>query len=357
VCKIFLGPNKIQTNKLVIVMDGPLAQLPLDLLELVLGFIDDGIKPLVRLSSCSRQLQSSVKDVVNSKVVGVKREGFKLNEGETWLDVLRFIELRDGMDHLADFPLEITGIYVVRVSGHQFVHQADFPLEITGIPVVHVARGFKHTVAVTACGKLFTSGWGFYGCLGHGTRADELAPRRVEGPLAEERVVAAAAGANHTVVLTASGAVFTFGFGDLGQLGHGNEQNQLTPRRVEALAECQAARIAVGIAHSTVLTEDQFTPKRVEALADHRVVRIVAGVYHTVVLTAAGVVITFGYNVDRELDRHTGAPPPPNEPSSGQVGALSRAAACALTVPLIRPPAGLSAGVITSSGRLVTFGN
>ena len=55
----------------------------------------------------------------------------------------------------------------------------------------------------------------------------------VGGDLAGVRVVGVAAGALHSIALAADGRVFTFGRGRDGQLGHGDEEDQLTPRVVE----------------------------------------------------------------------------------------------------------------------------
>jgi hypothetical protein len=184
--------------------------------------------------------------------------------------------------------------------------------------VVQVEVGDLCTLAVTADGELFTFGMGRDGRLGHGTETDELTPRRVEGALSAERVVAVATGRTHTVVLTATGSVFTFGSGAFGQLGHGN-------------------------------LHDQHTPLRVEALLDHRVVRVAAGEGHTAVLTATGVVLTFGRNSYRQLGRV------PDQWRSSLPGEVELAAVvdeCVVELVLC----GQCTGLVTWSGRLLTFG-
>ena len=55
----------------------------------------------------------------------------------------------------------------------------------------------------------------------------------VGGDLAGVRVVGVAAGGNHSIALAADGRVFTFGRGECGVLGHGDEQDQRYPRVVE----------------------------------------------------------------------------------------------------------------------------
>ena len=61
-------------------------------------------------------------------------------------------------------------------------------------------------------------------------------PKKVEA-LAGQRVVALSAGWQHGLALTADGAVFTWGKGERGCLGHGEDQsNQLLPKKIEAWA-------------------------------------------------------------------------------------------------------------------------
>lgn len=44
-----------------------------------------------------------------------------------------------------------------------------------------VACGWRHTIAVSELGSLYTYGWSKYGQLGHGDYEDHLVPCRVEG--------------------------------------------------------------------------------------------------------------------------------------------------------------------------------
>ena len=49
---------------------------------------------------------------------------------------------------------------------------------------------------------------------------------------AKERMVGVSAGSSHSLALTAEGALFSFGYGAYGRLGHGDAANQLQPKRV-----------------------------------------------------------------------------------------------------------------------------
>jgi alpha-tubulin suppressor-like RCC1 family protein len=46
--------------------------------------------------------------------------------------------------------------------------------------MTQVACGWRHTISVSETGKLFTFGWSKYGQLGHGDFQDHLIPHQVE---------------------------------------------------------------------------------------------------------------------------------------------------------------------------------
>ncbi|EOD11773.1 hypothetical protein EMIHUDRAFT_357542, partial [Emiliania huxleyi CCMP1516] len=71
--------------------------------------------------------------------------------------------------------------------------------------------------------------------LGHGDEQSQLLPKKVEA-LTGQRVVAVSAGAYHSLAITADGAVWSWGWGASGRLGHGDEQNQWQPKKLEAFA-------------------------------------------------------------------------------------------------------------------------
>ena len=156
---------------------------------------------LARMESTSRALQSAVERAVREQAAGWGGFGTGAVErvaGESWAALSLFIELR--------MPL---------APGR-------------------LAAGGDNTVAATSTGALWAWGGGDSGQLGHGDTQDQLVPRRVEA-LAAERVVHVAAGTLHTLAVTSTGAVWAWGRGDYGQLGHGDRQNQLVPRRVGEL--------------------------------------------------------------------------------------------------------------------------
>ena len=79
-------------------------------------------------------------------------------------------------------------------------------------------------------------GFGGRGKLGHGDEQDQWQPKKVEA-FAGQRVVAVSAGQYHSIAFAADGAVSTWGKGEDACLGHGEDlSNQLLPKKVEEWA-------------------------------------------------------------------------------------------------------------------------
>ena len=113
--------------------------------------------------------------------------------------------------------------------------------------IQQIACGSAHMMALTTARDLFTWGSNQFGQLGHGKRAPlSLEPRqvRVMSGLDVKQIIA---GDNHSCVLTSTGDVYSWGRGDYGQLGHGNQANKDTPTLMPAMDQrSQAARLASG---------------------------------------------------------------------------------------------------------------
>lgn len=70
-------------------------------------------------------------------------------------------------------------------------------------------------------------------------------PSNVKG-LQQQKVVYAACGEKHSVVVTLDGGVFTFGSGNHGQLGHNSTNDEHLPRKVMELMGSEVSQIACG---------------------------------------------------------------------------------------------------------------
>jgi alpha-tubulin suppressor-like RCC1 family protein len=117
---------------------------------------------------------------------------------------------------------------------------------------------------ITGAGELYTWGNGYLGILGHGDDIDQRTPKRVDA-LAGVNVKQVVLADFHTTVCTEDGQVYTFGCGSHGRLGHGDkDEHKFSPVMVQALE---------GKKHITQVQQER---------------------YNTMALTSSGYVFTWG---------------------------------------------------------------
>ena len=77
-------------------------------------------------------------------------------------------------------------------------------LKDAGERIEAIECGYRHTVAKSSLGKVYTWGWGNSGQLGHGVFDSELSPRYVNlerYTKHKEKVIQIAAGYSHTLIM------------------------------------------------------------------------------------------------------------------------------------------------------------
>jgi len=124
---------------------------------------------------------------------------------------------------------------------------------LRGVGVKQIACGSGHTVVLTGEGEVYTWGRGDDGRLGHGDNGWKYVPRLTIS-LTGSVVVNVTCGSYHTAAVSSNGDLFTWGGGMYGKLGHGNESGHSTPRRVETLVGLSIVDIACGSRHTAVVT-------------------------------------------------------------------------------------------------------
>ncbi|KAL9181896.1 hypothetical protein ACHAXT_012239 [Thalassiosira profunda] len=124
---------------------------------------------------------------------------------------------------------------------------------LRGVGVKQIACGSGHTVVLTGEGEVYTWGRGDDGRLGHGDNGWKYVPRLTHS-LTGQVVTHVTCGSYHTAAVSSNGDLFTWGGGMYGKLGHGNESGHSTPRRVEALVGLAVVDIACGSRHTAVVT-------------------------------------------------------------------------------------------------------
>jgi alpha-tubulin suppressor-like RCC1 family protein len=125
-----------------------------------------------------------------------------------------------------------------------------------GRRVVDVAAGPAHCLALTVEGSTYSWGWGTFGMLGHGNEADNIpVPTRIDAFESVFKAVRVAAGAGHSMAVTDTGQLLTWGRGGDGALGHGDdESDKNVPTVVEGVGN--VVGVAAGVNASLVSTEE-----------------------------------------------------------------------------------------------------
>lgn len=151
--------------------------------------------------------------------------------------------------------------------------------------ITQAAAGWAHTALLDSHGRLFTTGWGRHGQLGLGITDNVATPHHVSAlrstggvnpRTGEHRGLRhVSCGAWHTAAACYIGDVYTWGWAQAGQLGHGYGDSD----------DDAAARACASV---------EAEPRRVDALGDADVVAVGCGTKHTVAVTSGGEVYVWG---------------------------------------------------------------
>ena len=204
---------------------------------------------------------------------------------------------------------------------------------LAGKTIVQIAAGADHSLALDSDGALYAWGSNAYGQLGNGTTTNSSVPVAVKiagTPLAGKTIVQIAAGANHNMVLTSDGAVYTWGWNYHGQLGNNTKTNSNTIVAVQTIgtpiAGKKIVKIAAGQGHSLALTDDGMVytwgrndtgqlgnnattnvmlPVTVTVtgtpMSNKTIVEIASGARHSLAIDSSGKVYAWGHNGSGQL--------------------------------------------------------
>jgi regulator of chromosome condensation len=126
---------------------------------------------------------------------------------------------------------------------------------LEGKGVVQLSGGEHHSLALDAEGQVYAFGRGDSSQLGLGDGADQhLSPQKVEG-LADVRIRKVTSGSNQNFAVAKSGDLYSWGFGEMGQLCNAREADEHTPFLVEPTQMSGLATLdaASGGQHSVLL--------------------------------------------------------------------------------------------------------
>ncbi|XP_015106001.2 E3 ISG15--protein ligase HERC5 isoform X2 [Vicugna pacos] len=126
---------------------------------------------------------------------------------------------------------------------------------LSGVPLVQISAGEAHSLALSMSGNVYSWGRNDFGQLGLGHTDNKDSPALIEA-LDNQTIEFLACGGSHSALLTKGGLVFTFGAGKYGQLGHNSTQNELKPCLVTGLIGNRVTQIACGRRHTLAFVSD-----------------------------------------------------------------------------------------------------
>ena len=169
--------------------------------------------------------------------------------------------------------------------------------------VSSAATGLEHSALVDAEGALYTFGVTSDGRLGYaaaGCLTEQSTPKQVlDGVLSQKRVVQVALAAKCSLALTSDGEVYSFGHGPVGELGIGRlfdeeEEDEDEDEDEEKEGKQKQRR-------HWHFNRPVTHPVKCVVPGGHRIVQIAAAPTHSVMLTLGGLVFTCGEGVMGQL--------------------------------------------------------
>lgn len=194
------------------------------------------------------------------------------------------------------------------------------PAQVSGISgVVAIAAGGNHNLALTRTGDVWSWGDNFYGQLGNDTTNSSHTPQKISGL---RDIVDIAAGVSHSLAVDFAGNVYAWGGNDNYQLGtEKTGRTNLHPTLVPTVKK--AVQVAAGNGSSAALTAEgrvytwgygeygqlgcgnaeiaNATPTQTSRMGSGSVDSIACGAYHTLCVNHNGDLYAWGRNRDGQL--------------------------------------------------------
>eukprot|EP00743_Colponemidia_sp_Colp-15_P008722 GILK01009499.1.p1 GENE.GILK01009499.1~~GILK01009499.1.p1 ORF type:complete len:421 (-),score=31.77 GILK01009499.1:152-1375(-) len=194
---------------------------------------------------------------------------------------------------------------------------------LLGKSVIQISCGFNYVAAVTSDKNVYTWGYGLDGQLGHGDTRSILVPRRVRA-LQKQGIKMVICGSRHTLAVDGEGKVYSWGSGDFGILGHEEQKAEYVPRVIDAFftAGVSIKLVACGQQHSLALTDsgtlfswghgkdgrlghnneqDVSIPTIIRGIEDRVVRAIACGSKHSLAIDKKGELFSWGCGSDGQL--------------------------------------------------------
>ncbi|KTD06363.1 Regulator of chromosome condensation, rcc (substrate of the Dot/Icm secretion system) [Legionella gratiana] len=182
--------------------------------------------------------------------------------------------------------------------------------------ITSMANGEDFSLFLSKSGKVYACGENLYGQLGIGDIEKRVQPIEVKF-LKNETITCIAAGGYFSLFLSKTGKVYACGDNECGQLGFGEEEDELEPTEIIALENKEIISIAAGDDFSLFLSksgkvytcgeneygqlglgdeEKRHTPTEITTLKDQRLIAMAAGNQFSLFLSESGEVFACGHN-------------------------------------------------------------
>lgn len=156
-------------------------------------------------------------------------------------------------------------------------------------------------------GNLFTFGFGEFGQLGSGANLNQFSSKKVVR--IDEKIKSVACGLDHTLALSVSGRVYAFGSNTTGQLGLGDRRSTPYPTMIQDIAHIEMKMVAAS-SFSAALSSNKgdlylwgkgtfgenLNPVRVKSIDDSPMTEVNLGSQFGAVLSDKGLLYTWGTN-------------------------------------------------------------
>jgi alpha-tubulin suppressor-like RCC1 family protein len=235
------------------------------------------------------------------------------------------------------------------------------PIQVGNGTYTSLAAGAYHSLALRADGSLYTWGWNFYGQLGNGTSSATAAvsnpnPTQITGTYTQ-----VVAGIYHSLALRANGSLYAWGGNDQGQLGINTNLSGSLLKSPTLVGGTYAA-LAAGSFHTLALTASgtvftwgsntngqlgnlpsSTTSTFTASPVTGTYTQVAAGAAHSLALRADGTLWAWGNNGSGQLGRdNTAVTNAPTQETTGATYWTTLANSSAGNFSLVRSPSGLT---------------
>jgi alpha-tubulin suppressor-like RCC1 family protein len=190
---------------------------------------------------------------------------------------------------------------------------------IGSLNIVAIACGSAHSLFLTNTGVVYSCGYNYYGQLGLSDNNNKTVPTSISHTIGNLNIVAVAAGDNHSLFLTNTGAVYSCGYNYYGQLGLNNTNTRYVPTLItNNIGSLNIIGISCGSNHSLfrtntgavygcgynpfgqlglIDTNDRYVPTLITPNIENlKIISVLANGYSSHFLTNTGTVYSCGYN-------------------------------------------------------------